>query len=260
LIGITLFSNSFLDLSKALRLPETLHDIASNIFIFGLFPGVVEGDDAPMARLVPAAWALHVELCFYFLIGLFLGRYKRLVIAWFFVSITYHIIAIFYEYPRYAPIYSASLPFSVGALIFHYKEYIIRLLPTSSMSICLSIIIYSLYILLAGIIPVTTSVYPFYLNILFMSILICQLSTVEGNRNMTLSKIDSFLGDLSYPIYLSHWLVAVFVSSIFGLNKSIDLFLVTIPFLLIFSFIIKYLIDDPIEVKRRSVSQSLRDK
>jgi len=77
---------------------------------------------------------------------------------------------------------------------------------------------------------------------------------------MTLSKIDSFLGDLSYPIYLSHWLVAVFVSSIFGLNKSIDLFLVTIPFLLIFSFIIKYLIDDPIEVKRRSVSQSLRDK
>ncbi len=259
LIGIILFSEAFLSLHKTLRLPETLHEIVSNIIIFGLFPGIPEGGNLPMARLVPAAWALHVELCFYLLIGVILGRYKKLVVSWFIVSALYHAVAVTNDYPRYSPIYAASLPFSIGALIYHYRNQFIRILPTSNSLILVSLIIYSIYILIAGMIPVTTSVYPFYLNILLTSILICQLSSVDGRNNNKLKKIDSFLGGLSYPIYLSHWLVAVFVASIFDFNKSVTLFVVTIPFLLIFSIVMKYLIDDPIEVKRSSVAKSLRN-
>ena len=260
IFGIVLVPTVFFDMHESLRFPETVHEFVSNIAIFGLFSGVPKGAEVEMARLVPAAWALHVELCFYCLIGLFLGRYKVLVSLWLLLSVLYHILAVKYAWPRYSPVYAASLPFSLGAFLYHNKRLIGRLIPDYSGLAVVSLLLFIMFTLTARKIPMTTTVCPFYLNMAFTFILIYQLSNIDRQRPSLVKKIDSFLGDLSYPIYLSHWLVATVVGAVFDLKQSPLLFIVLIPFLMIFSIIMKYAIGDPIERKRRSIAESLHDR
>lgn len=260
LLGIVFNPDVFFTMHNALRIPDNSYDAIANVTIFGLFPGIAEGNDITMARLVPAAWALHVELCFYLLIGLFLGKSKHLVVLWFSISFVYHIYAVPNQLPRYSPVYAASLPFALGALVYHFQDVFKRTLPTSSISVGGSLLGYFVYVLFAGKIPVATSVFPFYLNLLWTAILIVQLSTLRFSNHPSIKRVDSFLGDLSYPIYLSHWIVAVAVGSVFAISRSVSLFWITLPFLLIFSLLIKYLVDEPIEKTRSSISASLKRK
>ncbi|MAE60393.1 MAG: hypothetical protein CMJ49_03450 [Planctomycetaceae bacterium] len=243
----------FADMHPSLRFPKTTHEILSNLFIFGL------SFEVPMARLSPPAWALHVELCFYVLIGLFLGRYKLLVTLWLALSVGYHIVALIYDMPRYAPVSAASLPFSLGAFLYHNKDRIAGLIPASARITVASLSLFCVFALTAELIPVKTNVIPFYINIAFSFILIHQLSTIDRKAFPSLKKIDAFLGDLSYPIYLSHWLIAAGLSAVFHLQKSLLLFAILIPCVLLFSIIMKVVVDDPIERKRRAIAASLQD-
>lgn len=59
LLFIGLISRDFAStIHPALRLPQTTHEIISNIFIFGLYPESIQ----PMARLAPQAWVEITQL------------------------------------------------------------------------------------------------------------------------------------------------------------------------------------------------------
>ncbi len=261
LVGILLLPDSFYAMHKSLRMPQGFHEVFSNLFIFGLFPWIEKsGEVLFMARLVPPAWALHVELCFYVLIGLFLARTKSLIIIWFLLSAVYHLVALFYGYPRYAPVYAASLPFSIGALIYFYRDVVVRLVPLSKIWVATLLFVYLLYILLAGALPMATDVYPAYLNIAIAAVLICHLSVINAKAYPMLGRVDSFLGDLSYPVYLGHWFVAVILATVSGLERSPSLFFASAPFILVLGGIVKFMIDDPVERQRKSIAASLSDR
>ncbi len=257
LIFILMMPEYFYSMHKSLRVPETFYEIVSNITIFGLMPGIGEGETEPYARLVPASWALHVELCFYVAIGLFLGKRKDVVIVWLLLSILYHVFAVMKGWPRYAPVYAASLAFSLGSFLFHYRDIIRRYLPQSSGFAALALTVFVVFTLTVHLLPMEIKIIPFYINMIFSAVLVILLSNVK-TRSKKLKAVDNFLGDLSYPIYLSQWLVAVLVSQLFGLDKSVALLLMVMPFLLAFSVMIKYLVDDPIEKVRRSISDAGR--
>ncbi len=258
LVALMFVPAMFSTMHPGLRVPESLHEILSNSFIFGLFPGVQPGEDAPMARLVPAAWALHVELCFYLLIGLFLGRFRILVVFWLVASVLYHWLALQKGWPRYAPVYAASLPFSMGAFLYHYKEVLWKWLPDRDGVTLLMLLGFIVFTLTVGFMPVSIKVIPFYANMLYTFVLILQLVRVNGRDYPRLKRADNFLGDLSYPIYLSHWLVATLTALWLGLDKSVELFVAMIVPLMLFSVVMKYVVDDPVETLRRAVARRVR--
>lgn len=98
---------------QAMVYPVAATDVFKNLFL--LFPTL------DTVRLTPPAWALTVELCFYALIGLGLSRYKALSCWWLAISAVYHLIAWIWGMDRYFSVFAASLPFAMGAVLFHYR-------------------------------------------------------------------------------------------------------------------------------------------
>jgi len=242
------FSGFALQFHPAMRLPETIYDYIANIFILGLFPG----GEVIMPRLVPPAWALHVELVFYILIGLFLGRSLKIAVIWFLISAIYHIFAVKYLWPRYSPLYAASLAFSLGCLIYHLRDHLRIILPYNKKVTLGLTVSYLCYVPIAGWLPITTSVYPFYLNILLFSILLYQLSLVPKGQSK-IEKWDEWFGNLSYPIYLNHWVISMVISYYLGIALSVEL-LYAAPAIILISWLFVKLVEMPIEVIRQRIA------
>jgi peptidoglycan/LPS O-acetylase OafA/YrhL len=236
-------------------LPGTITEILKNAFL--LFPM------RELPRLTPPAWALTVEIFFYILIGLGLSKNKKIVIFWFFLSCLYHLVALIlgigWEH-RYFTIPAASLPFSTGALIFHYKDKCQLLLKRQSDNnhlpflICF-IIIANWY---AGLVLDDSKGVFFYSNYLLCSLMIIALADRTSLPFMS-KKLDNWLGDFSYPIYLLHYQVGLVIIStlalfeIMLLRPSIELMLITLPFLFLFSWLFTITIEKPIEAIRKKV-------
>jgi len=229
-------------INGALVLPKTVEDWLANIFILGLYPESI----APMPRLIPQAWALHVELIVYILIGLFFGRSKIIVTMWCAAGVLYHIAANIYGYPRYSPVYAASLAFSLGAILYHYKESIFAVFqPSRKLSISIWVL-YLLYVFIVGTVDFGKTKLYFYLN--FPLFFICLLVLLNLNASFKkYIKIDRYLGDYSYPVYLSHWFIGMLMASITGIGRSMPLFFISIPFVFIFSCVSIVLIDKKVE-------------
>lgn len=139
----------------------------------------------------------------------------------------------------YYPIYAASLPFSMGALIYFFKKQLkiiskSHTLPVFALFILNIIFADKLYrdILLEG----------FYVSLFLGCYLIICLSNFEKkNVPLWVSKIDTLFGDLSYPIFLCHFFIAALVSWLFfsgNIFQGERIFLITIIFANIFSYIL----------------------
>ncbi len=89
------------------------------LFYVDLFPSYVT------PRLSPPTWALTVELLFYVLVGLGLSKSKWTSVVWFLFSSAFmiytHIAELGYHY-KYSFIFAGTLPFSIGAVVYHYRE------------------------------------------------------------------------------------------------------------------------------------------
>jgi peptidoglycan/LPS O-acetylase OafA/YrhL len=249
---VTLISllSGFVSVHPAMRLPSTAHEIFSNIFILGLSPSF-DAAGVTMARLVPPAWALHVELCFYIAIGLFLGRSKQIAVAWFAVASVYHAVAWGAGWERYSSLMAASLPFSVGALIFHFGHRLSGLVPRSELFALCLLFGYPALVLVAGYLPMSVEHVPAYLNIGVCAVLVVVLKDL---RIAKFRRLDEFLGGLSYPIYLTHWLIGSLLAWSTGTAISPKLFVMSLPAVLVVSVAIARFIDRPLNSLRATAS------
>ena len=116
---------------KFIYFPDTYSTLIQNLTMvyLDLFPGRVT------PRVSPPTWALTVELFFYFLIALGISKNKGVTIFWVSISLFYmigtHLLNLGYSL-RYSFLFAGSFPFSLGALLFHYKASVSQVIMSTS--------------------------------------------------------------------------------------------------------------------------------
>ncbi|MBI3897899.1 MAG: acyltransferase [Gammaproteobacteria bacterium] len=239
--------------------PENVLSSLKNAFIF--FP------TGGYPRLVPPSWALTVELAFYALIGLGLSKNRRRVLMWLLLGVIYHVainvLGLGWKY-KYNVLPAASLPFSLGALIYFYKADLLRLWKGLDHGFAPPVLI--LLILLNWYVgDITGLVFnlSFYVNLLLNAILILSLTNNRALLSMP-TRLDKRLGDYSYPIYLLHYqsgLLIMGVCATLGVNigrPDWRLALLAIPVACILAWILITAIERPIEIIRDRVKKGAR--
>lgn len=247
----------------ALYLPSSIADLITNITM--IFPVLFPYDLEP--RLSPPTWALTLELFFYLCIALGISKNIKRTIIWVFSSIVYYISTYLLdlgEGHRYGSVFAASLPFSLGALLFFKKEACYRLLKNTHLSN--PTLIVSLFVLNAFLFTLNTQYSPFkyssaleeigkYSNIMLSLMTIIAL--LYRGKEIFNKQVDKFLGDFSYPVYLLHWQCALFsaymlfAKPVHGLEyESVCTFLAALGLVLVLSYILIATIDKSIEKLR----------
>lgn len=244
---------------RVIYLPTNATSIGENLsmWFIGFFPNKV----AP--RLVPPTWSITVELFFYLMICTGLSRSMQRVQVWLGASAAYYIFSFAtaqnWGY-RYFPVPAASLPFAIGSLVFFLRGYwrtqkLFRARLFAPEWLLILILINAL----SWAISKRFFEGTFYISLLVSSVLVLQLASGREWKWMS-KKLDTFIGDLSYPIYLLHWPTGLLVSyTLFGKPirdaSANGLMNLAISLLLIFSIsiVLVKLVDRPMQNLRAKV-------
>lgn len=203
---------------------------------------------------IPQAWTIGMELLFY-IVAPFLVRRKTKIILMLIVaslllrSFIYYYLGMDHDPWTYRFFPNELALFLLGAISFRLYQYINK--HPVNYGLRLTIIIFYFIILLfynylpgSGDLINNIKILTFYL-FTSISIPFIFLSTKK-------SKIDSRIGDLSYPIYIVHILVISIVSLLISnfdwdINKSMVVIISTI----IISYILVKFVSDPVEKFRQ---------
>ncbi len=239
--------------------PKSIFQIGRNILLF--FPFM----ESP--RLTPPAWALTVEIFFYILIGFGISRTKIITIFWFLLSGLYHFTTVTFRlgWDTYFTVFAASLPFATGALIFHYREELTQYIKAATGALHLHLPLILLSLICINWFLDYSSDLPswifFYINFFLCAFIV---ATLLSRKELPLinRKLDKWLGDFSYPIYLMHFqvgLLVIILFSAFGIEiarPSLSLMFVSIPVILVVSWATTIILERPIEIVRSKVKRS----
>ena len=179
-----------------------------------IFPNIVPHRYIP--RLSPTSWALTNELLFYVLISFGISKTLKRTLFWLLLSIAYYIgTYLYYDIStyRYSALPAASLPFALGACLYYFNRYI-RYIDVSFRMIIICISLFYINALGSLYLPKDISESSIYINMALAFIIILMLYNFKPTDR--LKKIDLYIGLYSYPIYLSHYFVALIYSGAIG--------------------------------------------
>lgn len=244
---------------SAIFLPSSPADIVANASL--IFPALSPKWIEP--RLAPPTWALTLEIVFYVLIGLGVSRSRRSTLIWLAIGAVYVGATFVLEFgheSRYSYIPAASLPFSIGALLFHYKNQTARIaafVPGHALAWL------PLYLILALLAQYNQRAFIeplFFANIALHALIITKLR--DTARNGWMFRVDKPIGDLSYPVYLGHYQAGLIVTmTIWGSplleDDAAALSAAALAAILTLSsaYVINRLIDTRIEAIRRALKR-----
>lgn len=247
----------------AMYLPADLAGWLANItFIFPRFDPT-----SYLPRLVPTTWALTVELFNYGLVAIGFSRSKRTSFLWLTGSLIYVAWTFANELDwtwRYHTIFAGCLPFSIGALIYHYRG----LRPVRFIGINTLIAIPPLFLANAYIGHTAPRFFDlcWYMNLGLNAMFLFTLVTL-GSQGW-FRKYDNEIGKYSYPIYLLHWPVGLLVCYIlwdaphtgrYFVVSSLESLIsgaASLALVFLFSFLLIKLIDEKVDKLRASVKRS----
>ena len=178
-------------------------------------------------RIVPTAWSVAVELVCYFLMWLAVSRGWRAAVACMLIAGVYHFAVrdMSWGY-RYYPFIAAMLPFSAGAVAyFVYKRA--SALPESNLKFLLLISL-AMWVTCLGF---SQMGFTWYMNIAALFLFMVSAISLEP-RYPRVRRIGKFFGDLAYPVFLCHWIVAFVMYQLVARQYALY---VTIIVVLIFS-------------------------
>ena len=232
-----------------LTMPKEILQWLPNLFIVGLL-------DGPLKVLVPTAWTLDIEIMFYLLMGLGFSRSRLTVTVWFGASLFYTLFLVLNgaEFAdRYASYAAASLPFSIGAMLYMYRDLLRRLampLPIA-WPLFLSVVVITRMEWLGD--PLDVGFYLTLLTIIFL--LLAVIHTDSRGWPKAWQSCDRFLGHLSYPIFLCHWQVAAVVLYLFHDSEppGQGLWLSSVIFIHLVGTLVYFLVDRNISLVRDKV-------
>jgi len=247
------------DYHKSIYFPQNFSELIKNILLF--FPY----RESP--RLTPPAWALTVEIFFYILIGLGISKNKKIVLAWLFVSVIYHVVATYlglgWDY-RYFTVFAASLPFATGAFIYHYKSRLLTYVGKvgGKLGEFLPFVIVFLILLnwLVGRLIDDARDLFFYINYILCACMVIALAERRALPYIS-KRLDKWIGDFSYPIYLIHFQVGMLVVLFLGMlgfsykGPEVIVMIISLPFIFLFSYIFTVAIEQPIELIRAKIKK-----
>jgi peptidoglycan/LPS O-acetylase OafA/YrhL len=236
----------------SMRLPQDAGSWLKNIAILGLHVDPTRPAAGAPIRLIPPAWTLSVELIFYVAMGA-LSRSRRIIVVWVSVSLGYTAFAIYAGWSanyRVSTVLAASLPFSLGALIYHLPSR-----PRRWPVLLVVGLAFGVNAVLASRLWGSVFLGGLYASLFLSFVLVMLLRPLKGESLHGLSAIDRFLGDLSYPIFLCHFAVAVLVVSMWrsGRYSGPLVLAASLPLIHLVSIAGHRLIDRGIEPIRRRI-------
>lgn len=255
---------------EKMQIPMTIKGITANITM--LYVSFYPVNFSP--RLAPATWALTIELFFYLLIGVGISKNKSITIVWCGISSLYIIYLNFIGQfgLSYGNFITASFPFSIGSLVYFYKEKIlfyIKYILSEKYSIIF--IIFILNLIAGGCadffrldISWKIQIFTAFCNV-FLSVLIVTILIFAKTKNRSIEIIDRFLGDLSYPVYIFHLsgaLVSTWIINKIKINNVLYhdmlVFVGCLIFTILMSILVNKIVNDRVELLRSVVKGSRR--
>lgn len=256
------------DYHHSIYLPVSADALLQNVLM--VFPAWHPGDINP--RLVPPTWALTVEMCFYVLICMGISKTLVRTRVWFVLSVGYVVFSYQAGWPmadRYSTILAASLPFSVGALVYFYATDVAALgrrvgrMPSARWLFLLMLANCAAAVVLWGGSGWVAREVGFYVNVLIFAVLVYAIAV--GDEIFPLSRwLDKAIGDHSYPIYLLHQQVGVVASMlVFGVPahefsaRGLGGLMLAVLIIVPVSFVLIRFIDTPVQRVRSRIKHGI---
>lgn len=223
-------------------------------------------------RLIPSSWSVGVELVCYALLWMFVARSRLLALSALTVAICWHIATIalpLHPVFNYAPIPAALLPFALGALAYFVRDAVpairvwrrLPLFPYLWLAATLAAFVLIWRLTEKPEIKIFSSIW-YYANTVtaFVAITTIQTAKMPGKLGL----LDKWLGDLSYPIFLSHWFCGYAAWLLLGsppATRGVLIFLLGAALSILLSASIVRFVDQPIvrlrsRVRAMAVAQS----
>ncbi|WP_343734021.1 acyltransferase [Acidovorax sp.] len=216
-------------------------------------------------RLVPPTWSVAVELVNYLILWLIVARSRTLTFLIFSIVCLYHISSLFGGADwgrRYSPYYAALLPFSAGSLLYFFKDSVDAIHPQWRTYISkISFASWLINLILCGFIGGLGGKFFnwfFYVNLLSLTAFL--YLNLPSSESTPTRWWDKKLGDLAYPIFLTHWIVGYAVSQLLldGQRRGIILFATSVIPIIAISYALSKIADSMIEPLRAQVRNKVK--
>jgi peptidoglycan/LPS O-acetylase OafA/YrhL len=203
--------------------------------------------------VIPQGWSLGIELSFY-LVAPFLLRKKlpvilaAMVLVFLLRRYLIHGLDLHYDPWIFRFFPSQLLIFLAGNLSYRLYVKTKPGLPSAGTWVCAALIIISAITFLYSLIPATAYKKEMYLLLVFFS-----LPVLMNASNV--SRYDILLGELSYPVYLSHMLALQTISTLVsqtGFLRNIPIVIPTLVLTLILSVLINRFVVRPVDRYRQA--------
>lgn len=220
-------------INAQMMMPTNIGNIISTITILGT---TVLGIGRPFSALSPSVWAVDIELIMYIISCIYLSRSHKYAKYIFIVCVlsfpmlwllAKHFIRIgeteLGNQITYSFILVALMPYSAGVLLFFNKDKISDYVRKVSLPVAVIITFITVFISVFIISKYSVTI-SYLLPMPVIALLIVTLSNYKINGSF-ISKIDNYLGLMSYPIYLLHWLsayVVILIFSHYGIDELIS--------------------------------------
>lgn len=216
-------------------------------------------------RIVPPTWSVAVELINYLILWAMGARSRALAFLLFLIALTYHLASYLSGAgwgQRYSPFYAALLPFSVGAMIYFFRNSASTLGQRSIIYLSrFSCAIWLGNLMLCGFMGgLNHRLFElfFYINLISLAIFI--YTNTPSSSDTPSSQWDKRLGDLAYPVFLTHWVVGFVIGQVFldGQQRGLVLFSVSLLPIIAVSYTLSEIADRMIEPLRTKVRSGIK--
>lgn len=239
----------------------------SNVLVFGqdwvMFAGVQQHalhvvasytDSSPQLwtlLLVPPAWSLGVELTFYLIAPFILRLATRWLAAIAVVSVLLRVVLFMlglhldpWSY-RFFP--TELVLFVVGAISFRSVAWWRDALPAVRIYGLAAVGCVAVFIVMFPFVPG-----PWWMKnpLLYACLAICLPVIFERFRR---NRVDRLIGDLSYPLYISHWLTLAIMRDLQGEPKRLTSALLVMSATVLVAVLLNLLVEHPLERLRTKV-------
>lgn len=202
---------------------------------------------------IEQAWTLGIELLFYCIAPFIVRRSKVFLVSLFLLTITlrfslYHLYDLKHDPWTYRFFPTELTFFLLGSFSYHIYLWVKKQVISSRLSILVFVFLIGITIMYSWLPSVKLSILPFSLKeIFYFGLVSCSIPVLFNYfKNI---KLDIQLGELSYPVYISHMLVALVLRYV--VSEEWQQGWVAAFFTIILSLVLNKYISNPIEKYRQ---------